>query len=88
MCIRDRVQALYTRILFSCLVDADFLDTEAALQGRQPRGGYASLEELLQKLQSHVAPWLKEPKNELCAKRSDILRRCLQGCLLYTSRCV
>ena len=73
------MQALYTRMLFSCLVDADFLDTEAALQGRQPRGGYASLEELLQKLQSHVAPWLKEPKNELCAKRSDILRRCLQG---------
>ena len=78
-CRDGRVQALYTRMLFSCLVDADFLDTEAALQGRQPRGGYASLEELLQKLQSHVAPWLKEPKNELCAKRNDILRRCLQG---------
>lgn len=78
-CREGRVQALYTRMLFSCLVDADFLDTEAALQGRQPRGGYASLEELLQKLQSHVAPWLKKPKNELCAKRSAILRSCLQG---------
>jgi len=78
-CQEGRVQALYTRMLFSCLVDADFLDTEAALQGRQPRGGYASLEELLQKLQSHVAPWLKEPKNELCAKRSAILQSCLQG---------
>ena len=43
-CQEGRVQALYTRMLFSCLVDADFLDTEAALQGRQPRGGYASLE--------------------------------------------
>ena len=78
-CQEGRVQALYTRMLFSCLVDADFLDTENALQGPQPRGGYASLEELLQKLQSHVAPWLKEPKTELCSKRSDILRRCLQG---------
>ena len=78
-CRDGRVQAMYTRMLFSCLVDADFLDTENALQGPQPRGGYASLGELLQKLQSHVAPWLKEPKNELCAKRSDILRRCLQG---------
>ena len=78
-CREGRVQALYTRMLFSCLVDADFLDTEAALQGQQPRGGYASLEELLQKIQAHAAPWLKEPKNELCAKRSAILRSCLQG---------
>lgn len=78
-CRDGRVQAMYTRMLFSCLVDADFLDTENALQGPQPRGGNASLGELLQKLQSHVAPWLKEPKNELCAKRSAILRSCLQG---------
>ena len=78
-CQEGRVQALYTRMLFSCLVDADFLDTENALQGPQPRGGNASLGELLQKLQSHVAPWLKKPKNELCAKRSAILRSCLQG---------
>ena len=78
-CRDGRVQAMYTRMLFSCLVDADFLDTENALQGPQPRGGNASLGELLQKLQSHVAPWLKKPKNELCAKRSAILRSCLQG---------
>ena len=78
-CRDGRVQAMYTRMLFSCLVDADFLDTEAALQGPQPRGGYAPLEALWEKLQGHVAPWLKEPKTELCAKRNDILRRCLQG---------
>ena len=78
-CRDGRVQALYTRMLFSCLVDADFLDTENALQGPQPRGGYAPLAALWEKLQGHVAPWLKEPKTELCAKRNDILRRCLQG---------
>ena len=78
-CQEGRVQALYTRMLFSCLVDADFLDTENALQGPQPRGGYAPLEALWEKLQGRVAPWLKEPKTELCAKRNDILRRCLQG---------
>ena len=78
-CRDGRVQALYTRMLFSCLVDADFLDTEAALQGPQPRGDYAPLAALWEKLQGHVAPWLKEPKTELCAKRNDILRRCLQG---------
>ncbi len=78
-CRDGRVQAMYTRMLFSCLVDADFLDTENALQGPQPRGGYAPLEALWEKLQGRVAPWLKEPKTELCAKRNDILRRCLQG---------
>lgn len=78
-CRDGRVQAMYTRMLFSCLVDADFLDTENALQGPQPRGGYAPLAALWEKLQGHVAPWLKEPKTELCAKRNDILRRCLQG---------
>lgn len=78
-CQEGRVQALYTRMLFSCLVDADFLDTEAALQGPQPRGGYAPLAALWEKLQGRVASWLKEPKTELCAKRNDILRRCLQG---------
>ena len=78
-CRDGRVQAMYTRMLFSCLVDADFLDTENALQGPQPRGGYVPLETLWEKLQGRVAPWLKEPKTELCAKRNDILRRCLQG---------
>ena len=78
-CRDGRVQAMYTRMLFSCLVDADFLDTENALQGPQPRGGYAPLEALWEKLQGRVVPWLKEPKTELCAKRNDILRRCLQG---------
>lgn len=78
-CQEGRVQAMYTRMLFSCLVDADFLDTENALQGPQPRGGYAPLAALWEKLQGRVASWLKEPKTELCAKRNDILRRCLQG---------
>ena len=34
-----RVCAMYIRMLFSCLVDADFIDTDTALQGAQPRGG-------------------------------------------------
>ena len=38
-----RIWAMYTRMLFSCLVDADFIDTETAMQGVQPRGGYESI---------------------------------------------
>lgn len=71
--------AMYTRMLFSCLVDADFLDTETALQGPQPRGGYADVETLLQRLKEHVAGWLENPCNELCRRRNEILARCLCG---------
>ena len=71
--------AMYTRMLFSCLVDADYLDTETAIQGGQPRGKGETLERLLEKLNAHVAPWLEAPANDLCAKRSAILARCLRG---------
>ncbi len=71
--------AMYTRMLFSCLVDADFLDTERAIQGETARGGFAEIPELLEKLNKHVAPWLESPRNELCARRSEILARCLHG---------
>lgn len=74
-----RIWAMYTRMLFSCLVDADFIDTETAMQGAQPRGGYESIETLLEKLRAQVAPWLEKPKNALCARRSEILAHCLQG---------
>lgn len=71
--------AMYTRMLFSCLVDADYLDTEAALQGEQPRGRFASLGELLDRLKAHTAPWLEAPRDELCRWRNEILMECLKG---------
>lgn len=73
------VLSMNTRMLFSCLVDADFLDTEQALQGEKPRGGYANVKELLARLVRSVEPWLKEPKTALCARRNEILSRCLKG---------
>lgn len=74
-----RVLSMYTRMLFSCLVDADYLDTEEAIQGPQPRGGTATPAQLLEKLRTHVAPWLENSRNALCEKRNQILARCLQG---------
>lgn len=71
--------AMYIRMLFSCLVDADFLDTERAIQGEKPRGGFAEIPELLEKLNRHVAPWLESPRNEICARRNEVLARCLRG---------
>ncbi len=46
-------------MLFSCLVDADFLETEsfyASAIGEKPdRGGHASLAELRDRLSEHMA---------------------------------
>lgn len=51
--------AFLTRMLFSCLVDADFLDTEAfylKLEGKQKeRGNYPPLIKLQQALDNHLA---------------------------------
>lgn len=68
--------AFYTRMLYSCLVDADYLDTEAFMAGAPlPRGGGEPMEVLLQRLQDSVAPWW-EPATELNRRRCEILRRC------------
>lgn len=73
----------YTRMLFSCLVDADFLDTEAFMkQNEQPenlRGQRVSVEELFAYVHRHIAPWLAHPRNEINAKRSEILSNCLEA---------
>ena len=44
------------RMLFSCLVDADSLDTESFMNPEQAelRGSHATMEELLQKLENHL----------------------------------
>lgn len=71
--------SFYTRMLYSCLVDADYLDTEAFMDGSEPpRGQHADVPALLQKLHAHIAPWW-QPKNELNARRCEILRACLDA---------
>ncbi len=49
--------AFFVRMLYSCLVDADYLDTEQFMQGPQPRGDGQSVAVLLQKLNRFIAPW-------------------------------
>ena len=56
---------LYTRMLFSCLVDADFLDTEDFMAaGKVGREGFASLDTLLERLQKSLEEKFLKPKTE------------------------
>jgi CRISPR-associated endonuclease/helicase Cas3 len=72
-------QAFLTRMLFSCLVDADFLETEAfyARARSEPveRGGHTSLLVLRERLQRHMAATtaaaVASPVNALRARVLD-----------------
>ncbi|MDD4807803.1 MAG: CRISPR-associated endonuclease Cas3'', partial [Oscillospiraceae bacterium] len=71
--------SFFTRMLFSCLVDADFLDTEAFMKGKDAgRGSGSSIPELSLKLNNYVQEkhWLNA-KEGLNGKRSEILKACM-----------
>jgi len=71
--------ALWVRMLFSCLVDADFLDTEAFMdEGKAvQRAGYPAIEELLQRFNSHMNENFSgaEPTH-VNRLRAEVLRQC------------
>ena len=68
--------SFYIRMLFSCLVDAEFIDTETFMDGAlAPRGNYDALPALLDRLETYIAPWYP-PKAELNRKRCAILDAC------------
>ena len=70
--------AFFTRMLYSCLVDADFLDTEAFMDGQSRASGGASMDQLWDKLQCYTSRWFP-PKGELNRCRCRILERCIQS---------
>ena len=65
----------YTKFLFSCLVDADWLDTEEFMTGSARSYPYNTMDELEQRLDSHVQKW-GNPTTELNRIRCDIFDRC------------
>lgn len=70
-------QSFLTRMLYSCLVDADYLDTEAFMTPAV-RSGYDPLPVLLQRLNDYIRPWFPA-KNQLNEYRCQILNRCLDA---------
>ena len=69
--------SLLIRMLFSCLVDADFLDTEKFMSNDAiQREGYDSIPVLYYKINECIKPFFN-PTSELNRKRSEILKNCL-----------
>jgi CRISPR-associated endonuclease/helicase Cas3 len=70
---------LWLRMLFSCLVDADFLDTEAALdKGRTAlRGGYANVSDLCVAYDRYMATTFAKADGHVKARREEIRAACL-----------
>ena len=68
----------FARMLFSCLVDADYTDTGRFMDGQAGDfGGTASLEQLWKRLQAYISRWFP-PQGELNARRCGILERCIR----------
>lgn len=81
-CGRDGfTDAFFTRMLYSCLVDADYLDTETFMEGcPADRGDGADLATLRDRLLDHIGPWLENWESDtLNGRRSAILRACIQA---------
>lgn len=75
----DRLRAsFWTRMLYSCLVDADFLDTEVFMNGDRGRGGCDDMETLLSRLEAYIAPW-QNPETELNRLRCEIMNTCMEA---------
>ena len=67
------------RMLYSCLVDADYLDTEAFMAGATAeRGGGDTIPLLLERLNDHIRPW-QTPTDELNRLRCGVLQACIDG---------
>ena len=56
----DFALGTFIRMLYSCLVDADFLDTESFMKnGDTGRNSGESMETLQNRLEKHISEWLK-----------------------------
>ena len=57
--------SMFTRMMYSCLVDADFLDTEEFMtEERSGRQQGQEIQVLLDKLEKYITEWLKNTETE------------------------
>lgn len=71
--------SVFIRMIYSCLVDADFLDTEFFMNnGKNERDSGESMETLMERLDAYIRPWLGNvTKETINGRRTEILRNCM-----------
>ncbi|MFG6393689.1 MAG: CRISPR-associated helicase Cas3' [Lachnospiraceae bacterium] len=75
-------ESFFTRMVFSALVDGDFLDTEKFMsQDSVSRGGYEAIEVLYRKVMEYIKPWRESSGNVtgLNKIRTEILEQCIEA---------
>ena len=72
--------AFYTRMIYSCLVDADFQDTQDFINGTPaPRGEGEPLHRLLPKVRRQAEKYLSQEKKDVVSlARNRVLRDCIE----------
>lgn len=75
---RGFATAFYIRMLYSCLVDADYIDTETFMNGDAGRGNYEPLSALCDKLTAYISKW-NNPTREIDILRQKILNSCINN---------
>lgn len=75
--------AFFVRMIFSCLTDADFLDTERFCNTdiSESRQGWASLPELAEAFRATIAKYTTKPDNEETSPVNPARREILGHCL-------
>lgn len=71
--------SMLLRMIYSCLVDADFLDTEHFMtNGQVQRDAGEKMERLLERLETYIADWIGNKELEsVNGRRTEILKHCL-----------
>lgn len=71
------------RMLYSCLVDADYLDTEKFMSdGKANRESGDEISVLWGKVQQHISDWMgNQDQDTINGRRTEILKACIDGAL-------
>lgn len=71
--------SFFVRMIYSCLVDADYLDTEYFMRQTGREYEYQHMDDLYCKLLDYITPWLNmETADSFNSRRTSILKACLR----------